>query len=247
MTYHDESEIYGARGRRGRGVPGESRGRGDGGRYGDPFEPGQLPDGLAGRGFGPRRRRGGPGGGYGPRPDEAGGPDFGGHGHRGRGGGRGRRGGPRPRGDVRAAILLLLAEEPRHGYQLIQEIGERSAGAWTPSPGSVYPTLQALEDEGLLTIETVDGRRTAALTEAGRRYVEDNRDGLGTPWQVGGHEAALAVRRSMMAFVDAAKQVVRVGDAAQHKAAVAIMDGARKDLYRILAQESGPAGEESDG
>ncbi|WP_210769342.1 PadR family transcriptional regulator [Occultella kanbiaonis] len=240
MTYHDDSHISGARGRRGRGVPGESRARRDG--YGDAFEPGQMPDYLAGRGFGPRRRRGG----RGPIPEGAGAPDFAGGPHRGhRGHGRGRRG-PRPRGDVRAAILLLLAEEPRHGYQLIQEIGERSSGAWTPSPGSIYPTLQALEDEGLLTIENIEGRRTAALTEAGRTYVEENRASLGTPWEVGGPDAALAVRRSMMAFMDAAKQVVRVGDAAQQQAAVAILDGARKDLYRVLAEDSEAADTDTD-
>lgn len=85
-------------------------------------------------------------------------------------------GGPsRPRaarGDVRLAILALLAEAPRHGYQLIQDIGERSHGAWTPSPGAVYPALSALQDEGLIDEEKVEGRRVFSLTEAGRGYVE---------------------------------------------------------------------------
>src|SRR4051794_3835778 len=79
--------------------------------------------------------------------------------------GRGRRhGGPRgprgraARGDVRAAVLLLLAEEPMHGYQLMQAIAERSGGRWTPSPGAIYPTLNQLEDEGLVTVTQESGR-----------------------------------------------------------------------------------------
>jgi DNA-binding PadR family transcriptional regulator len=63
------------------------------------------------------------------------------------------------RGDVRAATLLLLAEQPAHGYQIIQQVSERSAGRWQPSPGSVYPALQLLEDEGLVTAEQQEGRR----------------------------------------------------------------------------------------
>src|ERR1700731_1843201 len=73
------------------------------------------------------------------------------------------------RGDIRAAILALLAEQPMHGYQIIQELTERSGGAWRPSPGSVYPTLQQLEDEGLVrAVQTEAGRRVHELTEAGR-------------------------------------------------------------------------------
>ena len=80
-----------------------------------------------------------------------------------------RRGGTRMgRGDVRAAVLALLAERPMHGYQIIQEIEERSGGAWKPSPGSVYPTLQLLADEGLISAEEANGRKTYALTEGGR-------------------------------------------------------------------------------
>src|SRR6201999_2565640 len=116
-----------------------------------------------GRGFGP-----GPGGpGFGP----AGGPH-----HRGRGGR------PAPRGDIRSAILLLLADEPRNGYGLMQEIEERSGGVWRPSPGSVYPALSQLEDEGLVKAEERDGRRTYVLTDAGRTYVDDRRDELVAPW-----------------------------------------------------------------
>src|ERR1700704_5129922 len=77
------------------------------------------------------------------------------------------------RGDVRTAALLLLAEEPRNGYQIMQELEERSEGLWRPSPGSVYPALQQLEDEGLIRSEEADGRRLYHLTEAGRAYVAE--------------------------------------------------------------------------
>src|SRR5215210_2685906 len=100
---------------------------------------------------------------------------------RGPGGWGGR--GPRARrGDVRAALLVPLAEEPRNGYQLMQEIEQRSGGAWRPSPGSVYPTLQQLEDEGLISTQPGEGRTPYALTEAGKAYVEENREALGEPW-----------------------------------------------------------------
>lgn len=197
------------------------------------------PDEMPGRGRGSRRHhRGGPGhrdgfgspDGFSPREE------FGGPGGRGDGprGGRRRRG--RSRGDVRAAILLLLDEQPRHGYDLIQEITDRSAGAWTPSPGSIYPTLQILEDEGLVTIAQIEGRRTASLTDAGAEYVADNRAQLGTPWDSGSDRSAdLAIRKEILALKDAAAQVVRVGSPAQYAAATEVLATARRELYRILA------------
>src|SRR3954452_6065800 len=120
----------------------------------------------------------------------------GGHGHHGHGRGRRGRGGwggPGPggfgghrgprarRGDVRAALLALLAEEPRNGYGLMQEIEQRSDGMWRPSPGSVYPALQQLEDEGLVRAEVVDGGRRFALTDAGRAHVDERGDALKEP------------------------------------------------------------------
>jgi DNA-binding PadR family transcriptional regulator len=82
-------------------------------------------------------------------------------------------------------VLILLDEEPMHGYQLIQEIEERSGGVWQPSPGSVYPVLQQLEDEGLVRIEQTEGRKVANLTEAGRTYIEDKRAELEAAWNTG--------------------------------------------------------------
>jgi DNA-binding PadR family transcriptional regulator len=178
----------------------------------------------------------------GPGPDAGFGPRRGPHGH-GPGGRRGR-GGPRARGDVRSAVLLLLAERPRHGYELIQEIAERSSGAWTPSPGSVYPTLQALEDEGLVQIERVEGRRIASLSEQGAAYVEEQRTALGEPWSTPEHDhaSALALRRQIRSLMDAVGQVAKVGTQAQNAAAAQVLDNARRDIYRVLAD--GPSVEE---
>jgi len=192
------------------------------------------------RGRGPRGPRGfGPGfgtdfGGFGPGFGPGFGAGFGPHGPHGP---RGRRG--RPRGDVRAAILLLLEEGPRHGYQLIQEIAERSDGAWTPSAGSIYPTLQALEDEGLVTIEPIEGRKTASLTEAGGTYVAENRERLGTPWQQegGGGETVFALRDAMIGLAEASKQVFRVGTADQQRRAAQTLSEARTAMYRILSED----------
>ena len=177
---------------------------------------------------------GGPGGwGDGPPVGRHGGPGFG-PGF----GGRGRRG--RPRGDVRAAILLLLDEQPRHGYELIQEIAERSQGSWTPSPGSIYPTLQAMEDEGLITIETVDGRRTASLTDQGSAHVAEHRERMGTPWatdDLRDPRSGVALRHEVKALMEAFTQVARVGTPAQLDAATDVLSTARKALYRLLADD----------
>jgi DNA-binding PadR family transcriptional regulator len=100
----------------------------------------------------------------------------------GRGRGRGR-GGPRARrGDVKAAVLALLAERPMHGYEMIKELEERTGGAWTPSPGSIYPTLQMLEEADLIRGEETGGKRRFTLTEAGRAEQETRSDET-TPWE----------------------------------------------------------------
>ncbi len=140
-------------------------------------------------------------------------------------------------GDVRAAVLLLLEEQPRHGYDLITEIGRRSDGTWSPSPGSVYPVLQQLEDEGLVEIEKVDGRKTASLTDSGRRHVEEHREALGTPWEVsdGRPRASRELKESLNGFMAAWQQAVRTGDADQHARVVGVVEDARRSLYRVLA------------
>src|ERR687883_1414046 len=136
---------------------------------------------MTGRGRGRRHR-----GGFGPPF----GPHFGGPHLRGRA----------RRGDVRAALLVLLEEEPRNGYGLMQEIERRSEGAWRPSPGSVYPALQQLEDEGLVRAAESAGRREFELTDEGRAYVEEHREALGVPWEEAGGEVPQGILelRSLM-------------------------------------------------
>jgi DNA-binding PadR family transcriptional regulator len=173
-------------------------------------------------------------GGFGP-----GGP--GGPGHRGgRGGGRRAR-----RGDIRAAILLLLADEPRNGYGLMQEIEERSGGVWRPSPGSVYPALSQLEDEGLVRATEHEGRKSFALTDEGTAHVEANRERFGTPWETVGEGASdelHELRRAAQALAIAAMQVAQTGTKDQLGEAKAILEEARKGLYRLLAGDT-PEGE----
>jgi DNA-binding PadR family transcriptional regulator len=153
--------------------------------------------------------------------------------------GRGGRGGRRARrGDVRAAALLLLDEQPRNGYQLMQEIEDRSGGMWRPSPGSVYPALAQLEDEGLVRSDEGAGRRAFELTDEGRAYVEEHREALGVPWEEAGGqvpEGVLELRSLMMQLGMAAMQVAQAGDEAQTAEARKVLEDARRALYRILA------------
>lgn len=156
----------------------------------------------------------------------------GGPGHRG---GRGRA----QRGDVRSATLMLLAEGPMHGYQLMQAMAERTHGVWKPSPGAIYPTINQLEDEGLVTTVVEGGRKLVTLTEAGRALVEggtlaDPFAGMTAPV-----EAAYDVRGALEGMLGAFKQVVRTGDARQINAAVKVLTDARRSLYLILADHPG--------
>ena len=156
--------------------------------------------------------------------------------------GRGGRGKRARRGDVRAAILLLLEEEPRNGYQLMQELEERSGGVWRPSPGSIYPALSQLEDEGLVRSDENAGRRAFQLTDAGRAYIEENREALGSPWDdVGGDlpEGLFELRKLMMQLGMATMQVAQAGDEAQTSEAHKVLEDARRSLYRILAGDAG--------
>jgi DNA-binding PadR family transcriptional regulator len=142
------------------------------------------------------------------------------------------------RGDVRAAILLLLEEEPRNGYQVMQELEERSAGAWRPSPGSVYPALQLLADEGLIRGESREGGTVYELTDAGRAHVQENRERFGEPWRQADADFPEGMRdlgRVLGEVHMAAKQVLRTGDVAHAKAAAAVLAETRRKLYGILA------------
>jgi DNA-binding PadR family transcriptional regulator len=171
-----------------------------------------------------RRMRGGPFGG--PNP-------FGG-GPRGRG-----RGGRARRGDVRLGLLLLLAEEPRNGYQLMQTIEERSGGRWRPSPGSVYPTLSQLEDEGLIRATEADGARQFEITDAGREHLA-TRSEEPPPWEASDEPGGHALPELVPLIVQigkAAWQVAQVGDERQTARATELLTETRRALYRILADD----------
>ncbi|WP_370150117.1 PadR family transcriptional regulator [Streptacidiphilus sp. EB129] len=221
---------------------------------GIPFEPPQpgRRDRSWGGGRGPRHEHREAFGGFGPPPPPPppgpggfGGPGafgpgfgpfgFGGHGPHRRGGGRG---GRARRGDVRASLLALLRDRPMHGYEMIREIAERSGGTWKPSPGSVYPTLQMLEEEGLITGEESGGKRLFQLTESGRAEAEAGPD---APWEEpeqGEHWSVIReFGQAEGAVRQALHQVVATGSPEQRTKALAVLAEARKKLYLILAEE----------
>ncbi|HUN34184.1 MAG TPA: PadR family transcriptional regulator [Trebonia sp.] len=235
------------RGSRGEGWGPESRrGRGDWGPGGPgPGGPGFGPG--YGPGFGPEF---GPGRGYGRGKRWAGAEAWGWEGpgglpefaehlrefHRhGRGHHRARR------GDVRAAILDLLADgQPRNGYQLIQEIAERTSGVWRPSAGSVYPALQQLEDEGLISPEGEGRRRLYALTDEGRQYVQAHAEELRASWGAAAgrtDDAAIELGVLFRQVALAAMEVRRAGTPSQVAAAKRVLTEARRALYLILAND----------
>jgi DNA-binding PadR family transcriptional regulator len=161
------------------------------------------------------------------------------------GGGRGRR----RRGDVRLALLMLLAEEPRNGYQLMQTIEERSDGRWRPSPGSVYPTLAQLEDEGLIRAVERDGAKLFEITDQGsERLAESKVDPA--PWAEEEDPDAPDLHRmasQMIQLGKAAWQVAQEGDERQTEQAFQTLAEARRALYRILAQDTGSHSDAEEG
>ncbi len=204
----DESFQRWAHGHHGEG-PG---GRGHHGPFaGGWFGPGFAPKGRRGFGGPPWMREG-----FGPGPG---------------GGGRARR------GDVRFALLGLLAERPMHGYEMIQELESRTNGAWRPSPGSVYPTLQLLEDEGLVSATEVDGRRTFAITDAGRQLLAERGDRR-PPWEevtAGMDPSIFHLGDEVRQLLGAAFEIGRSGTAEQRQQAQEIIADARRRIYGILA------------
>ena len=182
-----------------------------------------------------RRMRGGfgfppgfPFGGGGP------GPDFGGGPWGQRGGGR-RRGG-RGRPNVRSAVLALLLERPMHGYEIIQELDSRTNGIWRPSPGSIYPTLQLLEDEGLIAPEAEGGRKSYRLTEDGRPEAETAAQN--PPWSEIGDDTMNQVqdfRDAAVGIMSALRQVGFNGTAEQRDKALEVLNETKRKLYAIIA------------
>jgi DNA-binding PadR family transcriptional regulator len=153
--------------------------------------------------------------------------------------GRGR-GGPRARrGDVRAAVLALLDERPMHGYEMIKQLEERTGGAWAPSAGSIYPTLQMLEDEGLINGIEVDGKRRFTLTDAGK-VERESRAGEETPWEAVRAEAdpeQIHLREAVGKLHHSIGQVFHAADEGQQRRVRELLDETRRKIYAILAEE----------
>ncbi|MBD7917876.1 PadR family transcriptional regulator [Cellulomonas sp. Sa3CUA2] len=218
--WHDDDGDHGS--------PGHGRGRrGPGRGFGGPGGPFGGPDGPFGPAgpFGPGGPFGGPGG------PGRGGPFGGPFGARGRGRAR--------RGDVRAAILQLLAEAPSNGYGLIKAIGEKTGGLWRPSPGSVYPTLQQLTDEGLVVPTDAGSARTEyTLTDEGRAYVESHPDELSAAWGPAAqrweeHGDLIGAAGKLFGVL---RQVGAEGTPAQRERTVEKLDELRRELYRMLGE-----------
>ncbi len=153
------------------------------------------------------------------------------------GGERGGWGGGRRmrRGDTRRAILSALKEEPAHGYEVMRRLEEMSGGLWRPSPGSVYPHLQMLEDEGMVRSTEVDGTRTFTLTEKGA--AEAAKDSP-LPWESGeGDDLVRTLRLSATQLMGAAREISAAGDNAQVERGIGILKKARQELYQILAED----------
>jgi DNA-binding PadR family transcriptional regulator len=150
----------------------------------------------------------------------------------GRGWGGGRR---MPRGAIRTAILVALRDEPAHGYEVMRRLEEMSGGLWHPSPGSVYPHLQMLEDEGLVQSADVDGSRIYTLTDAGRAEAQN----ATLPWQGAGQmdDEVRTLRETMGQLMSAAKQLAGAGQNSQIERGIAVIQKARKELYQILAED----------
>jgi DNA-binding PadR family transcriptional regulator len=144
------------------------------------------------------------------------------------------------RGDIRTALLAILVEEPGHGYDVIQRLEEKTAGAWRPSPGSVYPTLQLLEDEGLVRSAEHDAKRVYEITDEGRaeaaRRVEE---AGGTPWEIAGRNDTRVgeFRNAVRQLLVASKQVSMSGNQEQVERMLEILTRARKEIYTMLAED----------
>jgi DNA-binding PadR family transcriptional regulator len=142
------------------------------------------------------------------------------------------------RGDTRTGLLAALAEAPGHGYELIQRIEEKSDGAWRPSPGSVYPTLQLLEDEGLVRATERDGKRTFEITDEGRAEAERRIEAAGgPPWAAAQASSGRGALREAMGLLGLAiRQVGIAGSKEQQDATTAILTDARKRVYQLLGE-----------
>ena len=139
------------------------------------------------------------------------------------------------RGDVRVALLIALLDGPGHGYELIQALETKAEGRWRPSPGSVYPALQLLADQGLITSTEQDGKRVFQITDAGRVEAQERITAQGLPWEESRSEHG-DLRQAVHELHMAAKQVGMTGSPETVTQAIGIVAGARKALYLLLAE-----------
>ena len=149
-----------------------------------------------------------------------------------------RRGGRSRRGDVRLAVLSLLAERPMHGYEMMQELADRTKGLWRPSPGALYPALQLLEDQGLVRSETADGRRQYTLTDEGRAALEAVPKRV-APWESmvrGANPDDFALRVALRQVATAVSQVAEAGTPEQKVRAEKLITELRRQMYLLLAE-----------
>ena len=192
-----------------------------------------LQEGLRRGGFPPGFPFGGGGGGFGGFGGWGPGGGPGGHGPGGHGH---RRGGRGSRPNVRPALLALLLERPMHGYEMIQELESRTGGIWRPSPGSVYPTLQLLEDEGLIEAEATGGRKRFTLTDAGRAEAQTAAEN--PPWAQFSDDTMSQVqdfRDAAVGIMDALRQVGFNGTPEQRQKALVVLNETKRKLYAVLA------------
>jgi DNA-binding PadR family transcriptional regulator len=149
--------------------------------------------------------------------------------------GQGRQGPTIRRGEIRPLILTVLRQKPMHGYEVIQELEAQSGGRWRPSAGSVYPTLQQLADEGLVSSTEVDGRRTYTLTDEGRKTAEET--GTRSPWAESDDEEQPDVMRLLAQLAAAVVQVRKIGSPRARSEATRVLTDARKQMYRLLSED----------
>ncbi len=130
-----------------------------------------------------------------------------------------------------------------HGYQIMQAIAERTGQSWRVSPGAVYPTISALQDEGLVRTETEGGRKMATLTEAGIAYLADETTAPEDPFVANdGPAGGPSLRDAFDGLATASRAIGRSGSTTQVEAARAVLEKARRELYLILADDPGTSG-----
>jgi DNA-binding PadR family transcriptional regulator len=142
-----------------------------------------------------------------------------------------------PRGDIKYILLALLAEQPRHGYELIKELEARYGGFWKPSPGSVYPTLQLLEEGGYLISEQVEGKRVYTITESGRKLLAERGDPFDEMDRENRPQQLIELKKAIADVGAAVMQVARSGDTGKVDRVGELLKRLKREIYTILAED----------